>query len=166
MKRANLFSGIIAATMFLFVSATSFAENAPISVQGETPTILGAYTITELEPETVGRETMRKFQLTYENGKAPVVIYLNERPRCREYIVRGHAMEVMYVCRKNGFGATTLNERFSLYPVDTNERFLSSDALRVQSKITSEQVSIDHALGLIACYYPELLRNINVLMSN
>jgi hypothetical protein len=38
--------------------------------------------------------------------------------------------------------------------------FLSQEALAYQQKITEGEISIEKALGLIACYYPSLLKNI------
>ncbi len=159
MKRVNLFSGL-ALTMMLFVGLGSVkANSAPEAITGNSQTVLGAYQITELEPETIKKETLRKFQLTYENGNAPITIYLNERSKCNDYIVRSNVMEVQYVCNKQGFGATTVNSKFSLYPEQTNNMFHSTEALGYQSKITDGEISIEKALGLIACYYPSLLKN-------
>lgn len=159
MKRVNLFSGI-ALTLMLFVGlGTATANSAPEAVTGNSQTLLGNYQITELEPETIKKETLRKFQLTYENGNAPITIYLNERAKCNDYIVRSNVMEVQYVCNKQGFGATTVNSKFSLYPEQTNNMFLSTEALGYQSRITGGEISVEKALGLIACYYPSLLKN-------
>src|SRR5690554_2766186 len=154
MKRNNIISGIAVSFMLLVGIISASATSAPETISGNSQTLLGEYQITEMEPETINNETMRKFQLDYENGIAPVTIYLSERKKCREYIVRSKVMEVQYVCNKNGFGATTVSSRYSLYPDQTNQMFLSTEALGYQSKITEGEVELQKALGLIACYYP------------
>jgi hypothetical protein len=161
MKRVILFSGLALSMMLLLGLGSAKANSAPApeAISGNSQTLLGTYQITELEPEIVNKETLRKFQLTYENGNAPITIFLNERTKCKDYIVRSNVMEVQYVCNKQGFGATTVNSKFSMYPEQTNELFLSTEALGYQSKITDGEISIEKALGLIACYYPSLLKN-------
>src|SRR5690554_7965986 len=116
MKRNNIISGIAVSFMLLVGIISASATSGPKTLSGNSQTILGEYQITELEPETENNETMRKFQLDYENGVAPVTIYLSERRNCREYIVRSKVMEVQYVCNKKGFGATPVSSRNSLYP--------------------------------------------------
>lgn len=163
MKRNNIISGIAVSLMLLVGIISASATSAPETLSGNSQTLLGEYQITELEPETVNNETMRKFQLDYENGVAPVTIYLSERRNCREYIVRSKVMEVQYVCNKKGFGATPVSSRNSLYPEQTNKMFLSAEALGYQERITEGEVGLQKALGLIACYYPSLLKNIQNL---
>lgn len=134
-----------------------------IIIEGETNTQLGTYSVSELEPETIKGETLRKFELTYENAKTPVLIYLYEKPKSKEYIVRSNTMEVKYTSRKSGFGADFLTGKFMMYSPEANARFVSLEALQYQRKITTHEVDIDKALGLIASYYPALLKNSNLL---
>lgn len=146
-------------------SATLFASNngTPSLLNGETNTLLGNYTISEVAPETIKGETLRKFELIYENGKAPVIIYLMEKPKCKDYIVRSNTMEVKYSCRKSGFGAEMLLGKFAMYSSVANGQFIAQEALAQQKKITTSEIETEKALGLIACYYPSLFKNINLL---
>jgi len=167
MKRANLFSGIILSLMLLVGLGNVKANTSPEKIAGNSQTILGNYQLTEVEPETIDNQTFRKFELIYENGNAPVTIYLNQRSKCNDYIVRSNVMEAQYICNKKGFGATTVNSKFRKYPEQINNMFLSTEALRYQSKITEGQLPVEKALGLIACYYPSLLKNIqNIVTQN
>jgi hypothetical protein len=165
MKSLKLTTLLFAFTTVLTLTSAATPENIQ-SLKGASQTLLGNYTITEVAPETIKNEVLRKFELTYENGKAPVVIYLRQKSKCKEYIVRGHAMEVQYTCKKSGFGAQTLAGKFASYPYDTNAQFISEEALSHQSKITTSEVPVEKALGLIACYYPGLLKNIQTLYQN
>ncbi|ASB48486.1 hypothetical protein [Alkalitalea saponilacus] len=161
MKRANILSGVI--TMVMFFASVNFATAETLKLQGETPSILGDYTIVEVEPEQVGNATMRKFVLTYENGAAPVTILVNERRRCTDYIVRSNVMEVQYTCKRSGFGAERINSQYAMLPEQTNMLFLSSEALSYQARLSNGELPLERALGLIACYYPELFVNVNNL---
>ena len=164
MKQKTFFSLLMIAVLFSFSATILASSNGnPSSLNGETNTLLGAYTISELEPETIEGETLRKFELTYENGKAPVFIYLCEKSRCKEYIVRSNTMEVKYSCRKSGFGAEILYGKLAMYSSEANAHFISQDALDQQKKITTTEIETEKALGLIACYYPALFKNINLL---
>ncbi len=166
MKRVNLFSSIIFSVMILAGSTTMSAGNPPAVASGHSQTSLGEYQITELEPETIDKDSFRKFQINYENGSAPITIHLNELSKCNEFIVRSNVMEIQYVCKKSGFGATTVKNKYSIFPEQTNNMFLSTEALRNQSKLTNRNISVEKALGLIACYYPALLKNIQNISAN
>lgn len=167
MKRVNFAAGLLFFVMILSGSSVMAAGDAVSVLSGNSLTELGDYQITELESETIGNETVRKFQIEYENGNAPVIVFLNERKRCNDFIVRSNVMEVQYVCKKSGFGATTItNSDFRMLPEQTNNMFLSQDALSRQEKIVNSSVSIEKALGLIACYYPGLLKNIQNISAN
>ncbi|WP_291857321.1 hypothetical protein [Marinilabilia sp.] len=161
MKQINLISGLIF-FVIIFTGTSVMAAGDAISVlTGNSLTALGEYQITELEAEIIDNETVRKFQIEYENGNAPVTVLLNERKRCNDFIVRSSVMEIQYVCKKSGFGATDIsNSAFRVLPEQTNNMFLSQEALSRQEKIVNSQVSVEKALGLIACYFPNLLKNI------
>src|SRR5690554_6870013 len=104
MKRNNIISGIAVSFMLLVGIISASATSASETLSGNSQTLLGEYQITELEPETVNNETMRKFQLDYENGVAPVTIYLSKRRNCRKYIVGRKVLEVNYVGNKKALG--------------------------------------------------------------
>ncbi len=161
MKRVNLISGILFFVMLMTGTSVMAAGDAVSVLSGNSLTSLGDYEITELDAEVIDKETFRKFEIVYENGSTPVTILLNERKRCNDYIVRSNVMEVQYVCKKSGFGATAIsNSQYRMLPEQTNNMFLSQEALNQQEKIVNSQVSVEKALGLIACYYPALLKNI------
>jgi len=167
MKRVNLISGLIFFVMIMTGTSAIAAGDAISVLSGNSLTSLGEYQITELESEVIGNETVRKFQIEYENGNAPVTVLLNERKRCNDYFVRSNVMEIQYVCKKSGFGATTIsNSAFRKLPEQTNNMFLSQEALRQQEKLVNSQVSVEKALGLIACYYPNLLKNVQNISAN
>jgi len=139
--------------MLLMLTFTLFASN----------TWLGDYQIKELAPVTTNGVTMRTFELVYHNAGNPVMIYLDERANCREYIVRSKNLEVKYVCNKSAFRAKLVTGKLRQYDPMLNANFLSREELNKQSKIADGGLEISSALGLIASYYPALFNRSDLL---
>ena len=78
-------------------NATDLAGNS-INLKGKSNTSFGDYTIKEVAPVTISGEMMRAFELTYEKAQKSVLVYLDERSSCRDYVVRSKNLEVRYVC--------------------------------------------------------------------
>jgi hypothetical protein len=163
MKRDNLLSFALMIVFFTVCLTVSASDDGTITLKGNSNTKVGEYQIKELPAETINGETLRKFELVYENAKNPVLIYLSERTNCRDYIVRSKNMEIKYVCKKNGFGAQLLTGKFVKYDPTVNSYFIMNDELVNQSKISEGGLTIDEALGLIASYYPALLKSTDLL---
>ena len=106
---------------------------------------------------------MRTFELAYQNAGHRVMIYLNEREDCRDYIVRSKNLEVKYVCKKSGFGAKLVTGKFRQYDPNLNANFLSRDEFVRQEMISEGGLEIPSALGLIASYYPALFQRPDLL---
>jgi len=158
MKRTNLILAVISILTFGFnLNATDRADI--LKLNGESLLQTGKYQIRELQGETIEGEYLRKFELNYENGKIPVVIYLRNKAKSNEFIIRSNAMEVKYVSKKNSFGVANLYGKFSAYTYEANEKFISETDFATQKKISPNELSVENALGLIACYYPALLKN-------
>ena len=158
MKRTNLILAVITMITFGFnLNATDRADI--VKLNGESLLQTGKYQIRELQGETIEGEYMRKFELNYENGKIPVTIYLRNKAKSNEFIVRSNAMEVKYVAKQNSFGVAHLYGKFAAYSYEANEQFISETGFATQKKISPNKLSVEDALGLIACYYPELLKN-------
>ncbi len=163
MKRTNLLSAIFMMLIVILGINASASENEAINLKGDSNTKMGSYQIKELPAENINGETLRKFELTYENGKHPVVIYLDEKSNCRDYIVRSKNMEIKYVCKKSGFGAQLLSGKLAKYDPTVNTYFIANDELNNQARISDGGLTVDNALGLIASYYPALLKSTDLL---
>jgi hypothetical protein len=154
---------ILLTTLFTAAaSATDFPANS-ISLSGNSNSRLGNYEIKELAPVTTNGVTMRTFELTYRNVENKVMIYLNEREDCRDYIVRSKNLEVKYECSKSSFGAKLVTGKFRQYDPNLNARFLSRDEFVKQAMISEGGLEIPSALGLIASYYPALFERPDLL---
>ena len=156
-------SVLLLSVVFTFTAkAADFPANA-ISLNGESNTRLGSYQIKELPPVMVNGVTMRTFELAYQNVENKVMIYLNEREDCRDYIVRSKNLEVRYVCSKSAFGAKLVTGKFRQYDPTLNDRFLSRNEFTNQGMISEGNLEIPSALGLIASYYPALFQRPDLL---
>jgi hypothetical protein len=153
--------------MMLLISVfTATAGEIPvnaISLKGASDTRLGDYQIKEVAPVTLNGVSMRTFELSYQNVGNTVMIYLNEREDCRDYIVRSKNLEVKYVCNKSSFGAKLVTGKFRQYDPMVNASFLSKNELVKQEKIADGGLEIPSALGLIAGYYPALFSRPDLL---
>jgi len=152
--------------LFFSVITSTIAINPPsdaLNLKGSSNTWLGDYQIKELPAIVQNGQTMRTFELTYANAEKTVMIYLDERSDCRDYIVRSKNLEVKYVCNKAGFGAKLLNGKFRKYDPNVNASFLSDEEFKNQSKISEGGLEPSSALELIASYYPSLFKTRNLL---
>ena len=150
-------------TLFVVSTNATDLEGNSINLKGTSNTSLGDYQIKELPPVTVNGEMMRAFELTYEKAQKPVLIYLNERTNCRDYIVRSKNLEVRYACKKTSFGAQLLSAKQMKYKPELNALFLSPDEFEKQQKIAEGGLPVASALSLIASYYPSLLKTTDLL---
>ncbi|NEW84686.1 MAG: hypothetical protein GZ094_20285, partial [Mariniphaga sp.] len=143
-------------------NATDLTGNS-INLKGSSNTTLGSYEIKELPPVSFNGELLRTFELTYENAQYSVLINLDERTNCKDYIVRSKNLEVRYSCKKASFGVQLLSGKQMKYKPELNALFLSQDEFVKQQKISEGTLPIASALGLIASYYPSLLKSPDLL---
>jgi len=161
MKQLTIF--VILLTFSVVNSNATDREGNLINLNGKSNTIFGDYTIKELPPVNMNGEMVRNFELTYENAKKTVLIYLDERANCKDYIVRSKNLEIRYACKKTSFGAQLLSGKQMKYNPALNALFLSQDEFEKQQKISEGALPIASALGLIASYYPSLLKSPDLL---
>jgi len=157
--------------LFLLIAVTFGVKNAngadlsvnTINFKGNSNTLLGNFAIKELPAVDINGESMRAFELSYEKAQKTVMIYLEERANCNEYLVRSKNLEVTYKCRKNSFGVQLVPVKHQKYKPELNDRFLVRDEFEKQRKISEGAQTIESALGTIASYYPNLLIKIELL---
>jgi len=150
-------------TLCVFNTNATDLEGNSINLKGKSYTSLGDYEIKEIAPVNINGEMMRTFELTYEKAQKSVLIYLDERTNCRDYIVRSKNLEVRYTCKKTSFGAQLLLARQMKYKPELNALFLSQDEFEKQQKISDVGLPVASALSLIASYYPGLLKSTDLL---
>ncbi|MGV8829282.1 MAG: hypothetical protein ACWA6U_13315 [Breznakibacter sp.] len=161
MKKLNL-CGVITLLVLMVFGLQVKAESG-VNLNGFTNTSLGSYVITELTSEEVKGELMRKFELKYENAKDVVVIYLSTNARCREYSVLSNGLDIQYVCTKKAFGARPLIGKLLRHKPEVDAVFVNDDELARQEKLSNGELSVEEALGYIACFYPALVKHQNLI---
>lgn len=158
----QLFTLLMITFGFMSVNGADLAGNS-INFKGNSNTLLGNYEIRELPQVNMNGEEMRAFELTYEKAQKSVLIYLDQRAKCRDYIVRSKNLEICYSCNKTAFGAQLLGGKHMKYKPELNALFLAQDEFEKQRKISEGGLPIESALGIIASYYPNLLKRTDLL---
>ena len=160
MKKMN-FSSVV--TFIVLMMVGTFANAASlVSLNGETSTTMGRYEISEVASEEIKGEMMRKFELKYENAKDVVVVYMRATSKCNEYSVLSNGLDIQYLCNKKGFGARPLSGKLLRHNPNVDAMFVNNDELARQEKITNGDLPVEEALGYIACYYPSLVKHIDL----
>ncbi len=163
MKNLKLLFAILMVTLFATTaSATDLAGNS-INLKGDSNTSFGKYEVKELAPTTVDGELMRTFEVTYERAQKKVLIYLDERANCKDYIVRSNNLEIRYACKKSSFGTELLSGKHMKYDPSLNSLYMAQEEFSRQQKISEGGLPVASALSLIASYFPDLLKSPKLL---
>ncbi len=147
MKTMTFCSAILGA--LLLTSSVSFAS----AIKSESQVIK----ITQVENLYLGKTAEKVWNVTYSNQEKPVTITLHQTGHSKEYIVRSEFFEVTYVLNKHGFGATRVSRSLQLVPEKINSSVINKQQLESQKILTTNQISEEYALQLIAAYLPDLL---------
>lgn len=118
------------------------------------------FQITPLENLPADLSATKAWTLKYENNKdTDLMIALMQTKKGVEYIVYSKYFEVSYACCKNGFGVKNVKSTWSKVDDKYKDLVLDPAKMAMQQKISADQVSETEALGLIASYLPELLKD-------
>ncbi|WP_319267691.1 hypothetical protein [uncultured Draconibacterium sp.] len=132
------------------------------AMTGNSLTEFGKYTIVNSSaPMVYENEVLDTYELTYENTNAPVRIGVlcEDKKNCKTFIVRTDEFEIQYACRNNVFGVKKMEPRFQELPNEEMELKLDKVAYYAQRVICQNKKSEDDLLGLIACYFPDLVKD-------
>lgn len=132
------------------------------AMTGNSLTEFGKYTIVNSQaPMVYQDQVLETFELTYENTSAPVRIGIlcEDEKKCKTFIVRTEEFEIEYACRNNVFGVKKMESRFQQLPKEEMELKLDKVAYYAQRVICQNKKSQDDLLGLIACYFPDLIKD-------
>ncbi|MGQ8335486.1 hypothetical protein ACUNWD_02980 [Sunxiuqinia sp. A32] len=129
-------------------------------ISGASLTDLGDYTIkTAREPISLKGKVLTTYELSYEFANYPVYIGIDPvSEECRNFVVKTQAFTLVYRCENHVFGSCTIasiynsnGEELDLSIIDKRQKF-------AQRIITQNIKSEDELLGLIACYFPDLIK--------
>ncbi len=130
------------------------------SLSGTSLTDFGKYTIVNSEaPLVVNNGVIKTYDLMYENTSNTVRIGLVKEKDCTTFIVRSDEFEVEYTCNKGVFGVKKIEPKYQELPKEEMKAKLDKVAYYAQRVICQNKKSNDELLGLIACYFPDLVND-------
>jgi len=145
------------------VLALSVVSNAATIKDGQAMTgnslsEMGQYTITHSDaPIVYDNQVLPTYDLVYENAANSIQVAVVEDKNCKTFIVRNDEFEVQYTCQNGVFGVKKLDKKFQEIPEAEMNMKLNRVSYYSQRVICNDQKSEDDYLGLIACYFPELV---------
>lgn len=148
--------------LVIFVLALSVIGSAKIkygqAMTGNSLSVWGEYTITHSDaPIVYDNAVLETYDLAYENTSNPVRIAVLKEKNCKTFIVRNDEFEIQYTCNNGVFGVKKLEKRFQEIPVEEMNMKLNRVSYYTQRVICQDKKSQDDYLGLIACYFPNLV---------
>lgn len=128
------------------------------ALTGHSLTEFGKYTIVKSDAPMVINDTdLETYDLVYEKTKNPIRVGLVKEDKCTTFIVRSDEFEIEYKCNNGVFGVKKIEERFQELPKEANNAKLNKVGYFSQRVICQNNKSEDELLGLIACYFPNLV---------
>ena len=76
---------------------------------------------------------------------------------CTTFIVRSDEFEIEYTCNKGVFGVKKIESKYQELPKEEMALKLNKVSYYSQRVICQNKKSEDELLGLIACYFPNLI---------
>ncbi|MCK3685081.1 hypothetical protein [Maribellus sp. YY47] len=130
------------------------------AMTGNSLSEFGQYTITHSEsPIVYNNQVLETYDLNYENTANPVRIGVLKEKKCKTFIVRNDEFEIQYTCTNGVFGVKKIEKRFQEIPKEEMEMKLNRVGYYAQRVICQNLKSTDDYLGLIACYFPDLVND-------
>ncbi len=145
----------------LMMCLFSFAKGTGTAlISGHSATNLGEYSIS-LAPEaiTVGNEVLKTYELAYSNSNSPISIGVKKTKKCMNFIVRTNNFEVEYICNKHVFGVKRISKEYQTVASDVINEMMDNADFYTQRVISQNPKSEEELLGLIACYFPLLIKD-------
>ena len=129
------------------------------ALSGNSLTEFGKYTImVSNAPMVINDEVVKTYELMYENTSNPIQVGVVKEEKCRTFIVRTDDFEIQYSCNNGVFGVKKIESRFQTLPKEEMDAKLDRANYFSQKVISTNQKSEDELLGLIACYFPKLVK--------
>ena len=132
------------------------------AMSGNSLTEFGRYTIVNSSsPMVCDDKVLETYELTYANTNHPVQIGVlsEDNKKCTTFIVRTDDFEIQYACKNHVFGVKKMEPRFQQLPKEEMNLKLDRVAYYSQRVICQNRKSKDDLLGLIACYFPDLVKD-------
>lgn len=151
--------GILVVCLLLVNLFATAKESGTTVISGQSLTEFGQYTIsTSNEALKIGDEVLDTYQLAYSESDSPVLIGVKKTKKCMNFIVRTDNFEVEYICNKHVFGVTKVNKDYQTIDPAKVNAMLDNFQYYTQKVISQNPKNEKELLGLIACYFPSLIK--------
>ena len=128
------------------------------AITGNSLTKFGNYTIVDSNSKMVlGNVVVKAYDLNYEDINSTIRIGVLKQKDCTSFVVRSDEFEIMYVCNKDVFGVKKTGKEFRTLPINAYDQKLNKESYYSQRLITNKRKTEEELLGLIACYFPNLV---------
>jgi len=152
--------GILTMSLLLVCLFTMATEKEPSLISGQSLTELGHYAISlSSDALKCGDETLKTYELSYSNSDTPVLIGVKKTKKCMNFIVHAKNFEVEYVCNNHVFGVKRINKDYQTIPTATINKMMDNADFYMQRVISQNPKTEEELLGLIACYFPSLIKD-------
>jgi len=139
---------------------TTAKETGNTLLSGQSLTELGQYSISSSsEALKIGNEALKTYELKYSNSDSPVLIGVKKTKKCMNFIVRANNFEVEYICNKHVFGAKRINKDYQTISTALINEMMDNADFYTQRVISQNPKTELELLGLIACYFPSLIKD-------
>ncbi len=129
------------------------------ALTGNSLTEFGNYSITVADaPMMINNEALKTYDLMYDKTSNPVKIGVVKTENCSKFIVRTDEFEVQYTCNNGVFGVKKIEAQYQQLPKEEIDAKLERFNYFSQRVICQDKKSEDELLGLIACYFPKLIK--------
>jgi len=135
-------------------------EKSTSLISGQSLTELGQYTISNSTVAlNVDGEALKTYELKYSNSDTPVLIGVQKTKKCMNFIVRTNHFEVEYVCKNHAFGVKRINKEYQTVNSLVIDEMMDGTQFYAQRIISQNPKTEAELLGLIACYFPSLIKD-------
>ena len=150
----------------VFVAAFAVAIAGQVVIKGKTNTPLGVYTVEKSpDPVMIGDQELETYIISYENSEKQVKVAIDKEKKCKKYLVCCEDMSIQYICNNEYFGIEKLDRKYTKEGYQTDIHRINQGAFYHQRIITREDKTDRNCLGLIAVYYPQLIRNYELVFT-
>jgi hypothetical protein len=151
--------GILTVGLLLISLFSTAKERGATVISGQSLTEFGQYTIsTSNEALKIGDEVLDTYQLAYSESDSPVLIGVKKTKKCMNFIVRTDNFEIEYICKKHVFGVKKVNADYRTVDQAKVDAMLDNFQYYSQRVISQNPKNEQELLGLIACYFPSLIK--------
>jgi hypothetical protein len=127
-------------------------------LSGNSQTDLGNYSIVKSEvPVVVDDQELSTYDVIYENASKPVRIAVLAEKKSTTFLIYCNEVEVQYVSQKGLFGVEKMDKKYRKLASVNADAKLDVPNYYAQKVITRNPKTEKELLGLIACYFPDLV---------